>query len=144
MLARTACAALRKVGHRFHRPKVRMKRGLVIRSSAHTNSVWVPHVRASVRGLIKTGRSPIKALTSFPQSRTWVGPISRSFLARCGIPPLYPRRSSPPSVLLHSPGWSVSSQRAACSASTQRVQTGNPGDRSGGTCCFFHPATNPT
>jgi len=28
-----------------------------------------------------------------------LGPIPRSFLARCGIPPLYPRRPSPPSDL---------------------------------------------
>ena len=68
-------------------------------SSTHANSVWVPHVRTSVRGLIKTGRSPIIALTTFPQSKIWVPHISLVFLARCGIPPLYPRRSSPPSVL---------------------------------------------
>jgi hypothetical protein len=43
------------------------------------NSVWVPHVRTSVRGLIKTGRSPIKALTTFPQSRSWVPHISLVF-----------------------------------------------------------------
>jgi hypothetical protein len=99
MLARTTCAALRKVDHRPSPTRGRMKR-----SSGHplfpqTNSVWVPHVRTSVRGLTKTGRSPIKALTTLPQSRT-LGPISRSFLARCGIPPRYPRRSSPPSVLI--------------------------------------------
>jgi hypothetical protein len=34
-------------------------------------------------------------------------------------------------------GWSVSSQRAASSASTQRVQTGNPGERSRETCGLF-------
>jgi len=40
-----------------------MKRNLVIHSSPHTDSVWVPHVRTSVRGSTKTGRSPIKALS---------------------------------------------------------------------------------
>ena len=30
----------------------------------------------------------------------------------------------------------VSSQRAACSSSTPRISTGNPGERSGGTCRF--------
>jgi hypothetical protein len=38
-----------------------MKRSfLEIHSSTHTNSERVPHVRTSVRGLIKTGRSPSK------------------------------------------------------------------------------------
>ena len=36
---------------------------MVIPSSPRPNSVRVPHVRTSVRGLIKTGRSPIKALS---------------------------------------------------------------------------------
>jgi hypothetical protein len=37
-------------------------RVLVIHSSTHIHSERVPHVRTSVRGLIKTGRSPIKGL----------------------------------------------------------------------------------
>ena len=44
-----------------------MKRAVVIHSSPHTNSVRVPHVRTSVRGLTKTGRSPIKALSFLPR-----------------------------------------------------------------------------
>ena len=40
-----------------------MKRNVVIHSSPHTDSVWVPRVRTSVRGSTKTGRSPIKALS---------------------------------------------------------------------------------
>ena len=56
-----------------------MKRNVVIHSHPHTNSVWVPHVRTSVRGLIKTGRSPIKALTTFPQSKSRVPHISLVF-----------------------------------------------------------------
>jgi hypothetical protein len=45
-----------------------MKRNfLEIHSSTHTNSERVPHVRTSVRGLIKTGRSPSKVcLFLFP------------------------------------------------------------------------------
>jgi hypothetical protein len=36
---------------------------LVIYSSVRPSSERVPHVRTSVRGLIKTGRSPIKGLS---------------------------------------------------------------------------------
>src|SRR5271168_3913692 len=36
---------------------------LILSSSTHTNSERVPHVRTSVRGSIKTGRSPIKGLS---------------------------------------------------------------------------------
>jgi hypothetical protein len=50
---------------------------------AHT--FGVPHVRTSVRGLIKTGRSPLKALPFSRCSTTELGcPTSRSFFARCG------------------------------------------------------------
>jgi hypothetical protein len=41
---------------------------LAIHTPPHTDSGRVPHVRTSVRGLSKTGRSPIKGL-SFPLSR---------------------------------------------------------------------------
>ena len=79
-----------------------MKPGLGIHSSPYTNSVWVPHVRTSVRGLIKTGRSPIKALTTFPQSRTWVPHISLVFgemWDSTGLSPnIFPAKSAyPPS-----------------------------------------------
>ena len=57
----------------FEKHLVPMTKAKTALSSPHTNSVWVPHVRTSPRGLIKTGRSPIKALTTFPQSRSWVG-----------------------------------------------------------------------
>jgi len=40
-----------------------MKRGVVLPSSPHPNSVRVPHVRTSVRRSTKTGRSPIKGLS---------------------------------------------------------------------------------
>jgi hypothetical protein len=36
---------------------------LLIRYSIQINTERVPHVRTSVRGLIKTGRSPIKGLS---------------------------------------------------------------------------------
>ena len=34
--------------------------GLCLRFFLQTNSVWVPHVRTSVRGLAKTGKAPSK------------------------------------------------------------------------------------
>jgi hypothetical protein len=46
-----------------------MKRGVGIHSSPHR----------TLSGLMKTGRSPIKALTTFPQSRSWVPHISLVF-----------------------------------------------------------------
>jgi hypothetical protein len=140
MLARTTCAALRKVSHRFHRPTVRMKRGLVIHSSAHTNSVWVPHVRTSVRGLIKTGRSPIKALTSFPQSRTWVPRISLVFGemwdSTALSPKIFPAKCSSPF------------SRMECFFSESRMQIINatgPNGKSGGPQwrdLLFFPSSN--
>jgi hypothetical protein len=63
------------------------------------NSVWVLHDRTSVRGLIKTGRSPIKALTTLPQSKTWVPHISLVFGEMWDSTALSPK-SSPPSVLI--------------------------------------------
>jgi hypothetical protein len=72
------CAALRRVDHRLCRPTGNdTGRGHPFLPSH--NSVWVPHVRTSVRGLIKTGRSPIKALKTFPESRSWVPHISLVF-----------------------------------------------------------------
>jgi hypothetical protein len=50
-----------------------------------TNSLWVPHVRTSVRGISKTGRSPFKALTTFPQSKIRVPHISLVF-GECAYP----------------------------------------------------------
>jgi hypothetical protein len=85
-----------------------MKRSfLVIHSFTRTNSGRVPHVRTSVRGLRKTGRSPSKVCL-FPLSRDEVSSqkgahvvrsiaayrkfgASRSFLARCGIPQASPQ-----------------------------------------------------
>jgi hypothetical protein len=50
---------------------------------AHTEGV--PHVRTSVRGSGKTGRSPIKGLSfSLCPTEELGCPISRSFFARCG------------------------------------------------------------
>ena len=63
-----------------------MKRDVVIHSSPPTNSVRVPLVRTSVRGLSKTGRSPIKAL-SFPLlgQHECPGVPSFAFLVKGGI-----------------------------------------------------------
>ena len=75
-----------------------MKRGLVIPSSPHTNSVWVPHVRTGVRGLSKTGRSPIKALSfSLFRDQQCSGALSFAILAKDRISRVCGGRSS---------GWS--------------------------------------
>ena len=57
---------------------------LVIHSFTQTNTGRVPHVRTSVRGLSKTGRSPIKGLSfSFPREQNRV-PHIPDFL-RCFV-----------------------------------------------------------
>ena len=58
-----------------------MKRDVVIHAFPRTNSVRVPHVRTSVRGATKTGRTPIKALSFslFPYHQSRVPHISLVF-----------------------------------------------------------------
>jgi hypothetical protein len=111
------------------------------------NSVWVPHVRTSVRGLSKAGRSPIKDLSfSFRLSLMIGCPILRALgegwdkqnmrgkglgcRAVVSHPSPSARRMGHP--IIGGNGWSVSSQRAACGSSERRISTGNPADRSGG------------
>ena len=113
----------------------------------HTNSVREPHVRNSVRGLIETGRSPIKALSflfsvnnkarvphiSLVFSEMWdtTALPQKPFPRRsCSIPPFAKKREAwATRALVVTEG--VSYQRAAWSSSTPRVSTGNSGERSG-------------
>jgi hypothetical protein len=88
-----------------------------------TNSLWVPHVRTSVRGISKTGRSPFKALTTFPQSKIRVPHISLVFGemwdSTALSPKIYPAKCAYPTV-------SVKAEDGA---------PGNPGDRSSRKVC---------
>ena len=89
----------------------KMKRGVVIHSSPPTHSVRVPHVRTSVRGIRKTGRSPIKAL-SFLFSVTTKTRVPHISLVFCemwdttALPPNpFPADSAYPTLRQLREGW---------------------------------------
>jgi hypothetical protein len=69
LLLRSSQSSFSLPSHRLRRP-TGDETGFVlaIHTPPHTDSGRVPHVHTSVRGLSKTGRSPIKGL-SFPLSR---------------------------------------------------------------------------
>jgi hypothetical protein len=142
MLARTTCAALRKVEHRFPRPTARMKRAWS--STLPSDQLCLGAPRSHQRTWVnQDGAKPHQSSDNLSPKQNLGAPYLARLWRDVGfhrsIPEIFP-----PSVLIHSPGWSVSSQRAACSPSAPRVQTGNPGERSGKICGFLFPVLTQT
>jgi hypothetical protein len=131
----TTCAALLKDDHRTSLTHEWMKRSLVIHSSPHTNCVRVPLAPAPHQRSVFFSLLPSPLMIGCPILRALgEGWDKQNLRGRSsGAEPWYP------TLRKKHEGWVT---RALVMADgvfllrEPRVLTGNPGERSGGTCCL--------